>query len=701
MRTNPPFSVQPSALARHQRLDWLALVIALLGAALLSQPWSWLDTAEHISLDLRFQARGPAQPTSDSLILGIADSSFTIAERAPGVTAHEPALAAMAQPWPWDRQVFAAVVRRLRASGARLIVFDVVLAAETSGDADFARVLAEPGAPVVLASWWQEAHTAVGEGTVTVVEPREAFLAAPGVRTGYANIWPDADGVIRQLTSTLDPGELLGRDPIADRARLPSLAYAGALALRPPVHAHPGYIDFRGPAGSIPALPIEDLFLPDRWHGPWLEAGRLFRDRIVWIGPLSEIRFKDYHVTPFGRMAGVEVQAQTLETLLGQGPLHRLDRPASLLCVWTLALVGVLTTLISRHAWLQLAAAAATVAGWGGLALTLFSTTGLVLPLVAPLSACLIATGGGVGVRFISEQRERRRLRSMLACYVSEEVARVIVNQPGEFSHALRGERRAVTVLFADLRGFTTWLETAAPEVAVAQLNEYFKAVVDCVLAHGGTLQKFIGDAVLAVWGDTRTAGAAADAARALDAALAMQVAIARLNATWVGRTDRVPLRLGIGLHHGPAMVGSLGHPQRMEFTVLGDAVNVAARLESANRQLGTDLLASDHIHALLAGSHRFVPLGWTLLKGKRQPVGLFAPLGSPHSAAPDWLLSAERAQQAWTAGDFAHAAELWTELAAQPTPLAEFFRTRLELARQFAAHPPVDWRGELTLDAK
>ena len=308
MTTSPPFSLRPSAMARHQRLAWLALLIALLGALLLSLPWEWLETAEQISLDLRFHARGATGTEPDSIIVGVADSSFTIAERAPAVAAVEPSLAAMSHPWPWDRQVFAEVVRRLRASGARLIVFDVVLAAETAGDADFARVLAEPGAPVVLASWWQEAHSVIGEGTVTLVEPRESFLAVPGIRTGYANIWPDDDGVLRQLTTTLDPGELLDRGLPADGSSLPSLAYAGALALRPQASTRSGYINFRGPAGSIPALPVEDLFLPDRWLGSWLEGGRLFRDRIVWIGPLSEIRWKDYHVTPFGRMAGVEAR---------------------------------------------------------------------------------------------------------------------------------------------------------------------------------------------------------------------------------------------------------------------------------------------------------------------------------------------------------------------------------------------------------
>jgi adenylate cyclase len=701
LMTNPPFSLRPSAITRHQRLAWLALAIALLGAATLSLQWEWLDTAEQITLDLRYQVRGAARTEANSVIVGVADSSFTIAERAPVEAAREPALAAMAAPWPWDRQIFVQLVRRLRASGARLIVFDIVLAAETAGDADMARVLAEPGAPVVLASWWQEGHTAMGEGTVTLVEPREVFLAANGGRTGYANVWPDDDGVLRRLNTLLQPGELLGGDLPEGGSRLPSLAFAGALTAQPQAPERSGYIDFRGPAGTIPTLPIEDIFLPDRWNGPWLQSGRLFRDCIVWVGPLSEIRFKDYHVTPFGRMPGVEAQAQALETLLGNGPLQPLGRAAGLACVWVLALSGALTTFVSRQISRQLAVVASGVLGWGGLSLGLFSTTGLVLPVIAPLAAWLVAAGGGVGVRFIAEQRERRRIRGVLARYVSEEVAQVIADQPEAFSQALRGERRAVTVLFADLRGFTGWVETAQPEALVAQLNEYFKAVVDCVLAQGGTLQKFIGDAVLAVWGDTRTAGPATDTGRAVDAALAMQAAVARLNQAGIGREDRAPMHIGIGLHHGFAMVGNVGHPQRMEFTVLGDVVNVASRLESANRQLGTGILVSATVRDLLAPTHRFLPLGPTLLKGKREAVGLFTPLGLLTAPAPAWLPRAEAAQAQWFAGNFAAAADSCAELAAIAGPYADFFCERAAVARSYAQHPPAGWTGTYRLDTK
>lgn len=675
----------------------------MLAAVVLSLPWAWLATLENVTLDLRFQVRGATSQAPTSIIVGVADSSFSLAERAPALTAKDPVLAAMTDSWPWDRRVFAELVRRLRAAGARAIVFDIVFATENPGDADFARAIAEPGAPVILASLWQDQHLATGENTVTLIEPRPVLLEANRHATGYANVWPDHDGRVRQLTTHRGPSDFLDVAAAADEPVLPSLAAAVAMAVRGETAAgrEAGYINFSGPPGTIATVPIEDVFLPDRWSGAWLQSGALFRDRIVWVGPRSEIRFKDYHATPFGRMAGVEAQAQALETLLGGGPLRPFSPAATGALVWAFATAGLVATTYCRRIAVQILLVIGGTVLWTVLALGGFHAQGAVLPVVAPVGAWLLAAGAGVSVRFVAEQRERHRLRGVLDRYVSEEVARLIVDQPDEFSQSLRGRRREITVLFADLRGFTTWVETAEPEVFVAQLNEYFHAVVDCILAQGGTLQKFIGDAVLAVWGDTRTAGPAVDAARALDAALAMQAAVARLNAAWAGRPDRSPMSIGIGLHHGVAMVGNVGHPRRMEFTVLGDVVNVAARLESANRQLDTGILIGDTLRDLTAGSHRCVPLGRVILKGRSEAIDLFTPLSPIASPAPAWLPAAESARQALADGDFAAAAASYEKLPEVAGSLAAGFRNLAAYSRQLATHPPAQWQGIRRFDEK
>ncbi len=676
----------------------MVVAIAAVGATVISVPWKWLTSLENRAIDFRSQLRVAtgAKPEPVSVIAGVADSSFKVTEHPTRPEDGREALAAMTPEWQWNRKVFAEAVRRLREAGARAIVFDFIFAAESAGDAEFARVIAEPGAPVVLAF---QVQLSPADGTAQNLDPCEALRAVVGDRVGFTNVYPDhEDGMLRAMTPAMTRVEFLGAAPRAGDPLLPSLALATARALRPGVEfaGDTGFIDW---TRAVETRPIEDLFYADRWK--ILQKDGFFRDRVVWVGMLSELHFKDYFATPMGRMPGVEVHANALETLLGRGPDRPASHAATVAWVWILALSGVFVAWASLRVSVQLTIVVAGAIGWGALAYGCFLWANYMLPFVAPVGAWLVAGGGGAGVRFIMEQRERLRLRGVLGRYVSEEVAQIIADQPEEFSQSLRGTRRPVTVLFADLRGFTSWVEQAEPEAFVAQLNEYFGAAVDCVLAEGGTLQKYIGDALLAVWGDTRSAGAAVDTARAVDAALAMQAAVIRLNASWAGRADRTPMAIGIGLHHGVAMVGNVGHAQRMEFTVLGDVVNVAARLESANRQLGTTVLVSETIQELIRDTHRCVPLGRFGLKGRREAVGLFVPLGPQTAAAPAWFAEAEAALAAWTGGDFAVAASAYEELVRWPTPLAEFFQAQAARALAYAASPPPDWNGEDRFDSK
>ncbi|WP_221029368.1 CHASE2 domain-containing protein [Actomonas aquatica] len=657
--------------------------------------WSWIEALEGIAIDQRFSLRQKLlpEPAPPPVVVGLSDSSFTLAERAPESVAEDPILGEMAGNWPWNRRVYAAVVRRLRAAGARLIVFDIVFAGPNPGDADFAEALAEPGAPVVLASLWQVDHSLAGEGTAVLLEPSLPLLDA-GAFNGFANVWPDPDGVLRHSESTLDAAALLGL-PSDPAGIAPSLALAAARALDPSTPAMPhGRIDFRHPAADVPVVPIEDLFLPDRWNSAWLDHDNRFRDRVVWIGPLSEVRFKDVHLTPLGRMPGVQAQAAAFATFLDRRHPVEPPRWTTVALVSSLALIALLVTLRPRRASLQVTWAIAGLLLWVLLCFVAFAATNLVLPCVAPAGAWTGGAALGIGAQLVSEQRERRRLRRMLGRYVSEEIASLIADQPDAFSASLRGERRDVTVLFADLRGFTAWVEDAEPAAFVAQLNAYFAAIVDCVLTHGGTLQKYIGDAVLAVWGDTRSEGPVEDSARAVAAALAMQAALARLNAEWATIPDHPRLRMAIGLHHGAVMLGNVGHPRRMEFTVMGDAVNTASRLETANRPLDTDVLVSPRIVELLADRHRFLPVGPARLKGKRAALELFIPIGPLAAPSPPWWPAALRAHQAWQEGRTAEAGVAWAEAAtaaAGAHDLRPYFTRRQQLCADAAPTAPLD----------
>lgn len=675
--------------------------IAVMAALFFALPWAWVRRWEGDTIDFRLRWRGVARAAPPVVLVSIEDSSFSVAERAPEAAARESALARMSGPWPWDRRVFAAVLDKLARAGARAVAFDIVFLAETAGDPEFAATLAASPVPVVLSRQYVVADTLEGERSVTVLEPRAAFTQGqPRVSTGYANIWPDEDKIVRTTRVALTAGELLGDAPGAGPAE-PSFAHAVAQA----VHAAPatvrreGIVNDAGPGGTIPRVPIEHLFLEDRWNGSVLARGEFFRDRIVVVGPWSEVRFKDYHATPFGLMAGAELQANLIASLTARGLLWATPAWIAWLAVAGAAALAGVVCVRAAGAVRQALTLLAVLAIWLLLAQGVLLAAGGLLPVAAPALTLLTAGFGGIAVRYAGEQRARRRLRTLLGSYVSEQIAEVIVSQPESLTAAMRGERRPVTVLFSDLRGFTRLSEERPPEELVAQLNEYMHATVDCILAEGGTVQKFIGDAILAVWGDTHSAGDAADAERAVAAAIAMDAALARLNAEWAGRADRVPLRMGVGLQHGVVTVGNIGHPRRMEFGVLGDAVNTASRLEGATKHLGLPLLVGEPVARLAAARFRFGFVARVRLAGRAAPEEVFTPIGRADEPEPLWQNGYQKAVALLQAGEFAAARANFAALAPDAPRARELVAFQVQRADALAARPPASWDGTLRLE--
>ena len=223
----------------------------------------------------------------------------------------------------------------------------------------------------------------------------------------------------------------------------------------------------------------------------------------------------------------------------------------------------------------------------------------LLLPVVAPL--WVLAGGGVLGIvmQVVRERLDKNRVRQTLEKYVSAPVATEILRRNDEYEHSLGGERRHVTILTSDVRGFTTLSETSDPFELVQQLNEYFTAMVEVVMRHEGTLDKYIGDAILAVYGAPLSAGPVVDALRAARTAVEMRDELAKLQEGWKAQ-GRPPIKIGIGLNSGYAIVGNIGSPRRMEYTVIGDVVNVACRVEALTKEFGTDILITESVYELI-----------------------------------------------------------------------------------------------------
>jgi adenylate cyclase len=257
-------------------------------------------------------------------------------------------------------------------------------------------------------------------------------------------------------------------------------------------------------------------------------------------------------------------------------------------------------------------------AGWTAFSITAFSD-GLWVNLSQPLAVMAVALFGGTAYRYFVEDREKRKVKKLFGRYVSKDVYNQLLAHPERAE--LGGNRRDMTVLFSDIRGFTTVTEKGDPEELVAQLNEYFSRMVDIVFRHQGTVDKFVGDMVMALFGAPLDDPDHAEHAAA--AAVDMVRELGALNAKWAAE-GRTALDIGIGINSGDMIAGNIGSSSIMSYTVIGDNVNLGSRLESANKDYKSRIIISDATRTRLKGAYDIAPLGDVIVKGKTRPVAIF-----------------------------------------------------------------------------
>jgi adenylate cyclase len=328
-----------------------------------------------------------------------------------------------------------------------------------------------------------------------------------------------------------------------------------------------------------------------------------------------------------------------------------------------------------------------------------FNLFGLVLPLAGALLALAVSTFVWFSIETVLEQVERLRTRRTLERYVSKNVAAEMLDNPEDWLASLGGKRQQVAVMFTDLRGFTTLTERGDSHQLVEQLNEYFGAMVTIVFRHGGTLDKFIGDAIMAVWGNIRSDGDAADARACLAAGLEMQAVLGELNARWRER-GWVELAMGMGINVGEAVVGNMGCQEKMEFTVIGDPVNLASRLEGATKEYGVDVLLGERAAELVSGAYPLVPVDRLQVKGKTRAAEVFTVYG-PGAGPGEGALAAYRSGvEAYRAGRFEEAVRLFGEASAA-APSWKLPKLYVDRSTALAADPPPEWNGVFVMTKK
>ncbi len=535
--------------------------------------------------------------------------------------------------WPWPRQLYTQLLNLLNIEHAKVIAFDINFDSHTSynlkDDAEFGQAIAKAG-NVVLAR-------------KVVFKKNKAFFldAIPELahyaQMGIAHPVQDRDYTIRNY-------RLLFRDhhkgvyPYFSMAVLAT--YLGVSINSQTVKLHDAKIDFglyhiplnkdgnmivyfRGKEKSFPTIPISTVLEPGFLK---MNPG-YFANKIVLVGASAEY-LQDLYPTPTSmEMPGVEIHANAIDTILRGAYLQSIPHLAYLLII-------LLITVLVSFVTMRLNAVAGLLSLIGiSLGLVMIQKVAFfyhwIVYIVSPIASIFFAYVSSVLLRFFNAEAEKKQIRSIFNQYVSPSIVNELLAHKDKLK--LGGDRMEVTVFFSDIRGFTTFSESRTPEEVVSQLNEYLNAMTEIIFACNGTLDKFVGDEIMAVWG--APLAQANHALLAVRCALKQMEALRELQAKWK-QEGKAILDIGMGLNTGDVVVGNIGAEKYKDYTVIGDNINLGARLEAYTRKISDELgrivhiIISDATKQLVEHAIEVAPLGEIMVKGKQKSVKIWEVLG-------------------------------------------------------------------------
>ena len=598
--------MDPSQTQQGHGSRMVALLLALLPVLLVTLLYykqnAFLEGFEARTYDLRFKSlRGPIPVHPDIAIIAIDDKSIQALGR-----------------FPWTRQQYVRLLERLEAAKPKVLLFDVFFPEAESVEVD--QALAEAirrAGNVVLATTFEfdRQFRVVGStGSLPRIE-----RAAAGV--AHINLIPEEDGVNRRNLLLIE----------RDGQAVPSLGLAAAMrTLGEPQFTS---ASFRVELGgrSIPVGPDGELWINytgapgnyPRYAFVDVVEGRvdpaLLRGKTVFLGATA-LGIYDMRVTPFhANTPGVEVHAAVADDILSQRYIHRTGLQSLFDLVMIVGLGGLAFALTARlRLHRAIPAVLALGAGYLGLSYWLFlqgQWVSMVYPPLAALLALLLAGGW----RYMVLERSAREMRAMFSSYLSNKLVSQLEKNPG--AARIGGDNREVTVMFTDIKGFTAFSERHKPQVVVARLNEYLAAMVQLIYQHDGTVDKFMGDGIMAYWGAPLSQPD--HARRAVACALAMKELMVELGERWRAQ-GLEPFVIRGGIQSGDVVAGNIGsRGQKMEYTVIGDTVNQASRLEGMAKYFGVDFVVGDETYLKTCDSFRYRRLDRVRVAGKDIPVAI------------------------------------------------------------------------------
>lgn len=586
----------------------LLIAVLLIGLEIWAQFPNNVTPLERVELSLNdtFMRLRPARtPNPDIVIVDVDDAS----------------LSWVGEQWPWSRARLAEIVHWLDDAGAKIIAFDIFLIDPAT----------DPAEDEALVQTFEQANTVITVGqiisspySVTLAPPTEIYQPVIDAY-GITDVIRGDDAVVRSV----DAYEEIGEQVIYHWAFEIAAAYLDATPPSQPTQASLLFNEQNVPLNQRGQLLVNFIGPPQTTYPTYSAAfvplgdydPALFKDKIVFIGASSKT-LQDLYPTPYSATVltpGVEIVANTVDTLLSGDYLRLVPPWVTTLLILTFALAARLLAGYQRPT-LSISLMSAATLGYLLIRQGIFMQTGWQLAIVTPSLMLLLGVVLPTLDQAVQQEIEKRRIRHLFGRFISPQMVSQLLETQDLDS---LNKRTELTILFSDIRGFTTLSENMSPEDLVNLLNPYLEAMTQIIHQHGGTVDKYEGDAIIAFFGEPLPLSDHAQ--RAARAALDMRTALTRLNATWQAEgLYASSLEMGIGIHTGEVFVGLIGSEERINYTVIGDAANLASRLQDQTKELGYPILVSGATYQSIQQQFQLEYVDTRQMKGRKEPVEIY-----------------------------------------------------------------------------
>lgn len=601
-----------------------ALLVLIQATGLFPGITTPLENIELSTRDLFMRMRGVEESSGEIVIVAIDDFSFNW-------TGYQ---------WPWPRSYLAGIVEQINAGGGKVVGVDIILSEpdeDTENDRLFAQSLG--GVPASVTVLQITRNSGQGFETESLTQPLTPYREVLD-GTGITSFIRDEDAIVRSVVAfDAYQGERFFNWSF-DMARLylevePPVFSNGRLEFNGrtiPLSGGVMTVNYAGPAGTYPTYSASDVH-----DGIALEQNpEAFRDKIVLIGATS-VTLQDIYPTPFSATVptpGVEIVANAVDTII-HGKYITLA-PAWMVFLIIL-LAGVAAQLISRfkNPTFIISILIIAMIGYFAAGLFIFIRQRYVLPVAAPELMLFLGVILPTLEQAVSQEREKRRIRNLFSRFISPEMVDQMVATQDLNS---LNKRSNISILFSDIRGFTTLSEKLAPEDVVALLNPYLEAMSRVIYKHGGTVDKYEGDAIIAFFGEP--VHYEDHAVRALRASLDMRKALSELKEKWAREGRPSQIEMGVGINSGEVFVGLLGSEQRINYTVIGDNANLASRLQDLTKTYAWPVLISESTYQQVKEEFETEFADAVTVKGKTKPVNVYKVIGRKDAPESEKLQS-------------------------------------------------------------